>query len=241
MIKMKLHIVFGVMLVVLFASCKKVDVIEQEETNLAPFNEILMNSSFDLYISEGNEYTVRIEADESIIDYITVDITDSLLTLDNDRKFRWLTPTKNKVKVYVTAPPLKTVTSNKTCFVRTLTPITSDEFGMVFLDKANNADLDLDCDVFYFWNNYPCGGTLTLEGNCRVLKVWSVAIVDVQAENLIAEKAEISNNSKGDCVVRVINELKYTLLGEGDIEVYGQPNDVIEYEPSQGSGELIIH
>lgn len=230
-----------IQLLLLLGACKKVTNLEADHTDIDPFHEILMNSSFDLYLTEGAEYSVRIVADEDIIEHITIDVTDSLLTIDNDKKFKWLTPTKNKVKVYVTSPPLKTVTANETCFVRTLTPITSHEFGMVFLNKANNADLELDCNIFYYWNNYPCGGTLTLNGACNVLKVWNVAIADVQAENLNAKEAEISNNSKGDCVVRVTDFLKYTVLGEGNVEVYGAPIDVVESEPSLGAGKLIIH
>lgn len=239
MMKVGLHIVL--VLILGFYGCKKHDHIEEVKSEVLPFNEIFLNSSFDLYLSEGNEYSIQIVADESILDYITYEVSNSVLTIDNTRKFRWLTPTKNRIKIYVTSPPLRAVWANETCFVRTLTPITSSEFGMIFLNKANNADLDLDCDVFYYWNNYPCGGTLTLHGECNWLKIWNVAIADVQAEDLYALQAEISNNSKGDCVVNVAEFLKYTIPGEGNIEVYGSPVDVEEYEPSLGTGELIIH
>lgn len=233
------HIIIGLFILLMYG-CSKISITEKNDTSVPAFNEILLNSSFDIYLSEGTEYNIRIEADESVIDYITYEVTDSLLTIDNTRKFKWVTPTKNKIKIYVTSPPLKTVSASATCFVRTLTPITSHEFGMVFLNKANNAELDLDCDIFYYWNNYPCGGTLTLHGSCNWLKVWNVAIADVQAKDLQANQAEISNNSKGDCVVSVSDYLKYTVKGEGNIEVYGAPTDIIEYEPSVGSGELIL-
>lgn len=229
------------MLLFVFFGCGKYAPIEETTDGIEPFNEILLNSSFDVYLSEGTDYSICIEADEDLIDHIRFEVNDSLLTIENDKKFRWLTPTQNKIKVYITSPPLKTVMANETCFIRTLTPITSEEFGMVFLNKANNAELDLDCDVFYYWNNYPCGGTLTLHGSCNWLKVWNVAITDVQAADLVAKQAEISNNSKGDCVIQVSDYLKYTILGEGNIEVSGSPTEVFEYEPSTGSGELILH
>lgn len=217
------------------------ETIESTDSNVPAFNEIQLNDSFDVYLSEGSEYSIQIVADESIIDEVTYEVTDSLLTIENDRRYKWLTPTKNKIKIYITSPPLKTVYASETCFVRTLTPITSHEFGMVFLGKANNADLELNCDIFYYWNSYPCGGTLTLHGDCNWLKVWNVAIVDVQASDLNARQAEISNNSKGDCIINVSEYLKYTIPGEGNIEVFGQPTDIIEYQPSDGTGELIVH
>lgn len=238
MIRFFLHIV--PLLILFLVGCKKTDNSDSTNQNIDPFNEILLDSSFDVYLSEGNEYSVRIVGNESIIEHVKLSVTDSLLTIDNTRKFRWLTPTKNRIKVYITSPPLKTVMANETCFIRTLTPITSHEFGIIFLNKANNAELDLNCNVFYYWNNYPCGGTLTLHGNCNWLKVWNVAIADVQAKDLYAQQAEISNNSKGDCVVRVADYLKYTIPGEGNIEVFGSPISINEYEPSVGTGELIL-
>lgn len=230
-----------VFLVLLISGCKKMQITEKKIQDIAPFNEILLDDSFDVYLSEGSTYSIEIEADESVIDFVSCEVSDSLLTIDNLRKFKWLKPTKNKIRIYITSPPLKTVLANETCFISTLTPITSQEFGMVFLGKANNAELDLNCDVFYYWNNYPCGGTLTLQGSCNWLKIWNVAIVDVQALELDAKSAEISNNSKGDCVINVSEYLKYTIPGEGNIEVYGNPTDIVEYEPSTGTGELIIH
>lgn len=230
-----------IFLMLLISGCKKVRVSEKEIQGIAPFNEILLDDSFDVYLSEGSTYSVKIEADESVIDFVSFDVSDSLLTINNLKKFKWLTPTKNKIKIFITSPPLKTVLANETCFIRTLTPITSMEFGMVFLGKANNAELDLNCDVFYYWNSYPCGGTLTLQGNCNWLKIWNVALVDVQASELNASNAEISNNSKGDCVINVSEYFKYTIPGEGNIELYGRPVDIVEYEPSTGTGELIIH
>lgn len=234
------NIILGTMIFFLFG-CNKMTIAERQDADVSAFNEIQLNSSFDLYLTEGPVYDVRIEGEEAVIDQITYTVTDSVLTIENTRKFKWLTPTKNKIKVYVTSPPLKTVRMKETSFVKTLTPITSKEFGIIFLSKANNADLELDCDVFYYWNSYPCGGTLTLHGQCNWLKIWNVAIVDVQAENLLAKEAEISNNSKGDCVVNVSDFLKYTVQGEGNIEVYGDPIDVIEYEPSVGTGKLILN
>lgn len=227
-------------LLILFG-CRKISVEESSRKDLAPFDKVWLNSSFEVYLSEGSEYSVRIDADKDLLEHIKIDVKDSLLTIYNDKKLKWLTPTRNAVKIYITAPPLKSVTANETCFIRTLTPITSQEFGMIFLSKLNNADLNLDCDVFYYWNNYPCGGTLTLDGSCNWLKLWNAAIVDVQAKNLNAKNAEVSNNSKGDCVIRVSEFLKYTLNGEGNIEVYGNPVEIIEYEESLGQGKLIIH
>ncbi|MFT7155370.1 MAG: hypothetical protein ACI8Q1_000371 [Parvicella sp.] len=227
-------------LLILFGACTKETIKENLHTEISAFHQIQLNSSFDVYLTEGNEYSITIVGDESVVDLVTFEVTDSLLIIDNERTWKWLKPTKNKIKIYITSPPLTNVTANQTCFIRTLTPITSTEFGLILKNKANNADLELNCSTFYYWNSHPCGGTVTLSGACNMLKLWNVALVNVQADSLYAQNAEVSNDSKGDCVINVSNKLMYTVLGDGNIEVLGNPIEIIESEPSVGSGQLIM-
>ena len=79
------------------------------------------------------------------------------------------------------------------CDIKTSNPITSNEFGLVLMGKVNHANLELDCNNFYYWNNFPCGGNLTLYGKTNILDLWNFAIMSIDAKNLIAQNAKIEN------------------------------------------------
>ncbi|MBA3901647.1 MAG: DUF2807 domain-containing protein, partial [Bacteroidetes bacterium] len=116
----------------------------------------------------------------------------------------------------------------------------SDDFGIVMSSKLNQANLELGGKSFHFWNNFPCGGKLTLSGNTEILKIWTFSIMSVDAKNLHAEYALIENSSKGNCEVFVSGKLEYSIHGTGDIHLYGNPKQVILNEINS-SGKLLSY
>lgn len=236
--KRKLIIIF--ISVILFNSCKKDRLTDNIYSDLLAFNEIELNSTFDIYLKEDSSFSINIVGDKSIIENVTYKIENKVLKINNDSRFKWLTPKKNKIEIYINSKPLKRVSANQTCFIRTLSPITSDEFGIVLSNKANQASLELNCKIFYYWNNFPCGGKLTLNGKTEFLKIWNYAIMSVDARNLNANNAIVENNSKGNCDVTVLNRIEYSITGEGDINLYGSPSEIVEKQMSS-SGQFIKH
>jgi hypothetical protein len=239
--KMRITYLLMISMLLVAAGCKKESIQEEVYTDVSAFRDIQLNSSFDLYLTEGSTYSIRVEADETVADYITYEVIDSLLIIDNEKSFKWLRPTKNKIKIFITSPPLHQVMAQETCFIRTVNPITSSEFHLVFKSKANNADLELNCGAFLYWNNYPCGGTLTLSGTSNSISLANFALVNIQAQNLNTLNADVFNSSKGECVVNVSNHLRYSIKGDGNIEVYGSPTSIEEVVPATGTGELIMN
>ena len=228
-----------VALVLLLSSCTKKNETTIAHDNLAYFDKINLEDSFEIHLIEGSSFSIEIAGAENVIEHVSYSIEDSVLTLSNARSFKWVSPSKNKIKVYITSSPLKLVAAYQTCFITTDTPITSDEFGLEFHSKANEADLELNGNVFYYWNNFQCGGKLTLRGNTNVLKLWNFAIVAVDASDLIAHDAIVENSSKGDCIIKVNNKLDYAISGEGNIYLYGNPSEINQTKVSNSVGQLI--
>ncbi|MDX1651353.1 MAG: head GIN domain-containing protein [Brumimicrobium sp.] len=225
---------------VLLNSCKKEVNLSIRKVEIQPFDHIQLENAFDLYISEGSTFSAYIKGDEKVIEKVSLVINGDTLYISDNRSLRWTTPTKNKIEVYVTSPPLKSIQTNGGSAIRTLTPITSEEFGLILSGKSCEAEIDLNGDKFYYWNNFPTGGKLTLRGKTNVLKIWNVALMSVDARNLNSNVAIIENSSKGDCVVEVNDKLEYSIKGTGNIEVYGNPAEIIELEVTS-TGQLISH
>jgi hypothetical protein len=100
------------------------------------------------------------------------------------------------------------------------------------------ADLELNCNRFYYWNMAPSGGLLTLRGNTRELIIWNFALMSVDANNVTTDYAFVENHSKGDCKVFVRDKLDYSIYGEGDIYLSGEPNQINLIERTS-TGRLI--
>lgn len=224
----------------LVLSCKKEIINKSRILAMEPFDLIELNDAFEVFLTEGNSYSIEIIGDEKIIEYVDLKVENKILTIENKRKEKWLTPTKNKIQIYVTSRPLKEITADEGCNIQTLSPITSTEFGLVLTGKSNQANLELNGNIFYYWNNFPTGGKLTLSGKTEILKIWNFALMSVDAKNLTSKYAIVENSSKGDCAVTVLNKLEYKISGEGNIQLYGEPSEIIE-TGLFSTGRLIQH
>jgi hypothetical protein len=233
------HISF-IVFAVLLASCKKNNPESSTYESLNSFSEIEVNSNFDVYLVEDSIFSIEIKGFKKAISNVDYIIESGILKIDNNQKYKFTHPKTNKITLYIHSEPLETVTVNETCFIRTVNPITSEDFGLILKSKANYAELDLAGNTFYCWNNFPCGGKLTLHGTTNLLKLWNTAILSVDAKDLVASYALVQNSSKGLCEVNVTNKLEYSLLGDGNIELYGNPPIQNQIEKS-GTGKLIIH
>ena len=223
----------------LFISCKK-EIVDHRFLDLEAFEKIEVNDAFDVFITEGNNYSIDIVGDEKTIEYVNAIVENNILTLENKKKIKWISPKTNKIKIYVTSLPLKRVTAAGGCHIKTLNTITSIDFGLVLTGKSSEANLVLNNNRFYYWNNFPTGGKVTLSGKTESLNIWNYAIMSVDAKNLISKDAIVENSSQGDCEVNVIRKLEYSISEKGNIHLYGGPSEII-LKDLTSSGKLIQH
>jgi len=224
----------------LFCSCTKKNRVESLTFRLPSFSEIELYNPFWVYLQEDSLCSIEIVANEDIIGDISVEVEDHILKIRNESRLKMLTPTKNKIELYINSPPLSRVTAQETCNINTLNPITSDEFGLILKSKANEANLELDCQNFYYWNNFPCGGKVILSGTTDKLILWNFALMAIDAKNVVTRYARVENSSKGSCEVTVTEEIKYSISNTGDIHLYGSPPIITELQVTS-SGRLIQH
>ncbi|MCB0397587.1 MAG: DUF2807 domain-containing protein [Flavobacteriales bacterium] len=224
----------------LLSACGKKNNTEERFSALPAFNKVRLDATFNVYLTEDTVYSLTTVADKKLMDDITYTVEDSVLIIGSTRKWKWLTPTKNNVKLYIHSKPLKEVNPKETCHIETTNAVTSVEFGLVLESKTSEADLELDCGIFYYWMNSPSGGKIRLHGKVEQLRLWNDHYVSVDARDLTATTAHVENNSRSNCEITVVNKLEYKIGGIGDIHLYGSPPVIVEQEVTS-TGRLVVH
>lgn len=209
------------------------------EKSLEEFDTLTLNSVFEVHLIQGTENKIRMEGAKKIVENITVSIENNTLHLENNYHGNWMHPSKNKVKLFITVNQISRINANETCNILSDNTLTGDEIGLVMTSKLNEAALDVNCNSFYYWNNFPCGGRIKISGNTNDLKIWNVALMAVDASALIANYVTVDNASKGDCKVTSLQALTYKITGEGNLYVKGNPSEIMKIEESS-TGKLIL-
>lgn len=222
-----------------FGSCNKS--MEQHiiEKPLAEFDSLVLNSVFDVYLIQGTENSIKLEGAKKILENIDYSIENNTLTIKNNYKGNWVHPKHNKIKLTITVNQISRISANETCNIKTVNTLIGDEIGLILTSKLNEASLDVSCNTFYYWNNFPCGGRVKLTGTTNELKLWNVALMAIDAYELSANSVIIDNSSKGNCKVNCLQTISYSIKGEGNIYVKGNPIEIIKIEESS-TGQLIL-
>jgi len=232
-----IYIPFFLFCVAIFG-CSKSNIESSLTFELEHFSHVVLNSSFTVVLHESERSECVVSGFEKTLKHISVEQNDSIISIENNKTAGWLNPKKSKLTVDIYSPYYSLVEATETCFISNDTPITSLEFGLVMASKINEADLNLNCNTFYYWNNSPSGGLLRLSGTTEVAKIWNNAIMKVDASELDVQVALVDNNSKGDVIVSPVQRIEYSLRGTGNILLQSAPLEIIEIENS-GEGQLI--
>lgn len=206
---------------------------------LSPFTTIDLKSVFSIYLVEDTFYGVDIVGDVDVVDHIDAGVQGDVLSLVDKSKLKWIHPESNKVKVYVHSPNHGTINAYTTYSLYSINAITSDLSIVNQPDvKFSEIDLTLNSNYFRYWNNYLCGGKLTLRGQCESFDINTYALHQVSAVDLKAQSGIISTYAKADCRVQVGGQLTCSLHGQGNIYVYGNPTELIIKEQTS-TGQVI--
>lgn len=226
------------LLLFLLLSCEKHrNVVQIRE--LEPFSGLFVNSSFNIEIHPDTAFRIVLSGSSDIVQEIDVSkITDTLI-LENNFSAQWLRPGDNPIQVDLYCDSLQRIVLNESCNLTSSGPIHADEIGLIAVSRLNIVDLEFDAKTVFYWNNFPCNGSMVFRGETENLKIWNTALMSVDASQLISSYVLVENDAGVDCRVRANDILEYSITGAGNVVASGRP-DIISAGELTGSGELIL-
>jgi hypothetical protein len=222
----------------LLLSCGKDPKTAVREIESGSFHTLTIDNRFDVILTQGSTESVTVSGHPSLIEKVSCSLTDGELRVTSSFKSAWLRPKNNRVTIYITVVELKRLNINETGSLVCTNELLGDEIGLITTGKLADVNLKLNCATFYYWNNFPCSGKISLSGNCTQLKIWNHALMQVDAKDLLSNNSLIENFSKGDVTVSPVSQLVYRIAGEGNIRVNGTPS-FVEILGNDGTGKLI--
>jgi len=128
----------GLLLMVLAAACKKENLcdcvkrtgkIVTKTREASGFTCIQLEDKIDLYLYQGPEFEVKVEAGENLQKLIRTTVEGETLKVVNDNKCNWVRGYKHKIRVYVTAPYFKFIAHRGVGTIETPYPIAQTAIG----------------------------------------------------------------------------------------------------------------
>jgi len=218
---MSKYLIF-VLSAVIFCSCDNIHGsghIQTEKRNVGQFDGVQASGSMDIEVTNGENVSVEVEADDNALQYIVTDVNDGLL----DAYFKPNMSFSNvHAKIYVTAPGLKRL------FVKGSGNITSknriQNMQSISTRISGSGDINATVDAPDVKAEISGSGNLSLQGRCKNFEGSISGSGDLKCSDLLGENAAVSIFGSGNAHVYASVRLKASTTGSGDIYYRGNPS-----------------
>jgi len=169
------------------------------------FDELIASGVFNLQLSQGDKESVKIEADDNLMDLFIVENEGSALKISMKKHSNF--NSKKHLKVYITFKSLKSMNLS-------MVGGTSSDEKLKFVDlklknqSVGSVSLNMTLQTLNMENQSV--GSVKLEGSAENAIVKNSSVGSINAGNFVVQKMEIDNTGVGSATVNAEKELKYS-------------------------------
>ena len=192
------------------------------------FNAIKASQGLEVYITQGNEESIVIEADENLLELIKTEVKDNELRIYAEKNIGYAA----SKKIMVTFKDVSKITSTSGSDVISTNTITTDYLE---LNTSSGSDMKLTVNTSTLHCDSSSGSDLKLSGNTEKLVADASSGSDIRASELIAISSQVKATSGADITVNTAKELTADANSGGDIKYYGNPDKVHKTDSHSGS------
>ena len=195
----------------------------KKERPAGQFNSVKVSTGIDLYLSQGDNMSITVEADENLHEYIITEIKgdeDNINVRGAERE-----------RVYVTMKDIKSLHTSSAGDIVGQTPIKTDNLE---LDASSAGDIKIEVYANKIKLDGSSSGDITLTGETDILEADLSSAGDLYAYNLKTREADISASSAGDADIFVTDKLTARASSAGDINYKGDPKYIDAHSSSAG-------
>lgn len=192
------------------------NVINQSQ-NVSGFNQVALEGIGTIIITQGNQESLTVEAEDNLIPYIKTNVSNNKLSISMDRGMP--VPTK-PVIFHITVKDLNTIDTSGSGKIQSdnlkVNSLTINTNGA---GEGNLTNLNVNTLKILISG----AGRLNISGNANNQDITISGAGDYTANNLVSKTVTITISGAGKGTVRVSDTLNAIINGAGQISYIGSP------------------
>jgi len=198
-----------------------------KERKTDDFTGIKVSSGIDVYLKQGNNESVSVEADQNLHEYILTEVRGGVLNVYSEYNIRHA----ERMRVYVTMKEINSVKTTSAGDVIGETPINTDRLE---LSASSAGDIKLEVHAKKIDIDISSSGDISVTGETDVLRADLSSAGDLNAYDLRSREADVSVSSAGDADVYASERITARASSAGDINYKGDPKYIDAHSSSAG-------
>lgn len=192
------------------------------------FNEIKVSRGLDVYLTQSNDLSLSVEADENLHDIIMTEVENGVLKIYATENIR----RSSSKKIMVSFKDVSNIKATSGSDVYSENTFAVDNLE---LSTTSGADMEIDVNAKYVNCKSTSGSDLKITGKTDKLDAEATSGSDLKAGDLIAKVSNVKVTSGADITVNTSKELTAKASSGGDIKYYGNPEKVNKKEGASGN------
>ncbi len=197
---------------------------------LSDFDGLALTINGDVYLRQGNQQSVKVEAQQNILDLMSTEVKDGVWKIKFDKNVG----NHEGVKIWVTIPSLTQATVSGSGSIKGENTFTG--VGDLQLAISGSGNIKLDANSNALDVAISGSGGMNLGGSTGKCEIGISGSGDVSAFDLQTSSCSVRISGSGDASVNVNENLDVAIAGSGD--VYYKGNARVKSKIS-GSGDVI--
>ena len=192
------------------------------------FNEIKVSRGLDVYLTQSDDVSLKVQADENLHDIIMTEVENNVLRIYADENIKYA----SSKKVMVSFKDISKISSSSGSDVYSTNTITTENLE---ISTSSGSDMELDIDTHVTECSSSSGSDSSLSGKTDKLYADASSGSNIKAGNLKTSTCEARASSGADITVNTAKELYAKASSGGDIKYYGDPDKVSKKDGVSGS------
>lgn len=188
---------------------------EQTRSITEEFTKVSASEGLDVYVAQGSDFEIRVEADENVIDLIATDIKNGKLRVHTTENIGNATKT-----VYVTLPVVDALSSSSGADLEVKGTVQTDEID---LSASSGSDLIASIQSSSVEANSSSGAMIQLTGEAAQLSADASSGSNIRAQDFETKNCTASASSGADVRIHVTESLTANASSGGNIAYKGDP------------------
>ncbi len=198
-----------------FGSGKKGNgtVVEENREVTSDFTEVHASEGIDVYVTQANDFSISVEADENIVDLIGTEIKNGKLKIHAIENIGRATK-----KVFVSLPEVTSLLSSSGAHLTAQNKITASN---LVLDASSGAHLNAETTADKLEIDASSGANIDVSGTALDVYVDGSSGANIRGKNLMTTKCRAEASSGANVNIHVSKSLMADASSGGNISYSG--------------------
>ena len=197
-----------------------------DEQLLSGITQVKVSGIINLYLSQGDKESIRIEGDEKAVELLTITENGAQIEIGYDSEDRVKNIFENfPPDVYLTLSDLNKLSFDGVGSIQTVQTIQVDEL-LILGNGIGKIALEVEAKTIDATFNMM--GNITLSGRVETISLSNDGMGKIDASALIAQKMTLNSSGIGSVNIHCEEELSITLNGIGSVDYTGNPKVIKE-------------